>query len=329
MKTKKPYFIIIYGPTGVGKTDFSLDFAQTLGQAHVVNADLGQFYTPLTIGTAKPDWQSTPVEHHLFDVINEPVNFSVQEYRRETLAIFDLLWGKNITPLLVGGSGFYIKSLLFPLCGFDDQLKTAHFRDERYQHYSSEDLWKQLYEIDPDRAARVYPQDKYRICCALDIWHATGEKPSKFVPRYNPPASFLMIRLTRSRDDLYNRINQRTAVMIKSGWVDEVKTLMGTPWEQFLYKKKLIGYDDIIAFLKGDRYKNLDELSTAIAQKTRNYAKRQETFWGNLARSVERASRTQCSYTASIRSINLTLSSVDLYIKELSEHVQTYYANNG
>lgn len=329
MKTKKPYFIIIYGPTGVGKTDFSLELARALDQAHVVNADLGQFYTPLTIGTAKPDWQSGPVKHHLFDSIEEPVNFSVQEYRRETLAVFDTLWKKSITPLLVGGSGFYIKSLVFPLCGFDDQPRTAHFRDERYQQYSSAALWQHLHAIDPDRAARIYPQDKYRICCALDIWHTTGKKPSEFVPRYDPPASFLMIRLTRSRDDLYMRINQRTEDMIKSGWIDEVKALMGTPWEQFLYKKKLIGYDDIIDFLRGCRYKNLDELSAAIAQKTRNYAKRQETFWGNLAHAVERESRAQCSYTASIRSINLTLSSVDLYIKELSEHVQAYYANNG
>lgn len=322
IKQHKPYFIIIYGPTGVGKTDFSWDLAQVLPNAQIINADLGQLYVPLTIGTAKPDLRKAPVPHHLFDILDRPVHYTVQQYRQRVISLMREFWNQGITPIIVGGSGFYIKSLLFPPCEFDGVEK----KEVLLQETSNEiNLWQKLSLIDPERAANIHPHDTYRIERALEIWHTTGQKPSLFAPCYTPPSDYMLIHLTRTRDDLYTRIDQRVKIMIEQGWINEVISLIGTEWELFLHEKKLIGYDDIIQYIHGQTYKDMGDLIATIAKKTRNYAKRQETFWRMLVRCIEQTSVTKHSCKASIKSLNLTLSGVDLYIKELSKEIQRLY----
>ncbi len=107
------FILIIFGPTGVGKTACADHIAKSQ-PIEIINMDMGQLYTPLTIGTAKPDWQSSPVTHHMFDIINDPVNFTVAEYRSKVAALVQEIWQRNKLPVLVGGSGFYVRSLLFP-----------------------------------------------------------------------------------------------------------------------------------------------------------------------------------------------------------------------
>ena len=109
---KQPFTLIIYGPTGVGKTDLALDLAQHI-PIEIINMDMGQFYTPLSIGTAKPDWKNSPVPHHLFDIINEPRNFTVSEYRILFYKKVGEIIERGNLPVVVGGSGFYLHSLLF------------------------------------------------------------------------------------------------------------------------------------------------------------------------------------------------------------------------
>lgn len=315
-----PFFIIIYGPTGVGKTDLSYDLAQILPCAQIINADLGQLYTSLTIGTAKPDWQAAPVPHHLFDVLDKPIDFSVRQYRQQVLSLMSDFWDRGIIPIIVGGSGFYIKSLLFPPSELELRKNMAPVSCQK----NGTDAWKQLASIDPERAAKIHPNDIYRINRALEIWYTTGRQPSCFVPHYNPPANYLLIHLTRTRDDLYARINRRVDSMFEQGWMHEVASLLGTEWEPFLQEKKLIGYDDIICYLHGEKYKDTNELRVIIAQKTRNYAKRQETFWRMFSHSIEQAPKGKDSHRAFTKSMNLTLSSVDLYIKELLQEIVWY-----
>src|SRR5579859_8042174 len=110
---KKAFFLVITGPTGVGKTDFALDLAQHI-PSEIINADMGQCYKPLTIGTSKPDWKSQATPHHIFDVLDEPAHFSVTDYREKVLDLIHGIWSRNKLPIIVGGSGFYIKSLFFP-----------------------------------------------------------------------------------------------------------------------------------------------------------------------------------------------------------------------
>ena len=105
--------IILYGPTGVGKSDCALALGEKF-PLELINADVGQFYTSFSIGTAKPDWKNQKMAHHLFDILNEPIDFSVAEYRKKILETCQNIWQKSKTPIIVGGSGFYLKSIFFP-----------------------------------------------------------------------------------------------------------------------------------------------------------------------------------------------------------------------
>ena len=107
------YMIIIYGPTAVGKTDAAFKIAEHIS-AEIINADVGQFYTPLLIGTAKPDWKKSPVPHHLFDILDEPKDLTVAQYRELLIPVLDEIWRRNNIPIIVSGSGFYLTYIFFP-----------------------------------------------------------------------------------------------------------------------------------------------------------------------------------------------------------------------
>jgi len=306
------YMLIFFGPTGVGKTDVALECAHHL-PVEIVNIDVGQFYTPLSIGTAKPDWRNQPVEHHLFDIVDKPVDVTVIDYRKKFFETVEQIWKHHKIPLVVGGSCFYLHALFFP-----PRASSDFCIKERYVPGNSAQLWEQLNRIDPERAAHIHPHDTYRIKRALEIWHVTGKKPSEFIPVYDPPSPYTLICLTRDREDLYNRINTRTEIMMKEGWIDEVKSLQHTPWEQFLRTKKLIGYSEIFDYLEGKR--DLQDTISIIQQETRNYAKRQLTFWRRLEKQL---CEETLAPTTSIKTVDLTTTDLDLYIKQLSEQIKT------
>jgi tRNA dimethylallyltransferase len=282
MKDKKS-MIIIYGPTGVGKTDYALSLAERLG-GEIINMDMGALYTSLTIGTAKPDWRSEAIPHHLFDVVDSPRQVTVVEYRSLLIPLLESLRQRGKVPILVGGSGFYLKSLFFPPQG------APITESDAYADIQENQLWHHLEGIDPDRAHSIDPHDLYRVRRALDIWYTTGKKPSLYAPTFQPLAPFALFFLTRERKELYTRIDSRVFHMIDAGWVEEVEGLLGTSWESFIREKKIIGYDDILDYLatartEGDK-KNMVH---AIQQKTRNYAKRQYTFWRSLQKDLQDA----------------------------------------
>lgn len=286
----KKLMIIIYGPTGVGKSDLALKLANYLS-AEIVNIDVGQFYTPLSIGTAKPDWKNAPIPHHLFDIINKPVNFTVTAYRSLLLKTLNSLWQHNHLPVVTGGSGFYLRSIFFPPQEGSSSTKKVP------TYPSDENLWKLLAEIDPARAQEIDPKDIYRIKRALDIWYSTGVKPSEYKPVYDPPASFILICLLRERKELYKRINERVVTMIEGGWIEEVKQLIGTPWEPFIREKKIIGYNEILSYLEEKKTnKSLERLIVRIQQRTRHYAKRQITFWRTFEYELKKAMKEKTRF---------------------------------
>jgi len=312
-KTLHAYLFILFGPTGVGKTDVALKFTQEL-PAEIVNIDVGQFYTRLSIGTAKPNWRVGPVPQHLFDIIHTPRNCTVIEYRERFLQAIREIQQRDHLPVVVGGSSFYVHSLFFP----------PHVSEERFikgcQDCNDRQLWQKLYEVDPDRAKQIHPHDTYRIERALAIWYATGKKPSVFIPTYAPPSPYTLICLTRDRQELYSRINERTKAMIKAGWIDEVKNLVGTEWEPFLRVKNLIGYSELFDYLEGRR--DLADTIALIQQETRNYAKRQLVFWRCLEKQLR--SQSLSPYTR-IETVNLTTTNIDLYIKQLSKQIMSVW----
>lgn len=304
MSNKK--FIIITGPTGVGKSALAEQLASLI-EGEIINADMGQFYTPLTIGTAKPDYKNSPSKHHLFDVLDAPINFSVTAYRETLLATMTDIWQRGKMPLIVGGSGFYVRSLFFPP---QDPIQKIPL-DDHIESMAHNELWPLLYQIDPQRAEQLHPNDTYRIKRALAIWYQTGQKPSSMQPAFISPGNGIVIFVTRQREQLYTLINERVHVMLDAGWVDEVAQL-NQDWHDFLLTKKIIGYPEVIEYLKNNI--STDQLRSLIQQKTRNYAKRQWCFWQSLKKDILTFD-TQSSLT--ILEPNLTFLDLPLYIKQL------------
>lgn len=269
-------------------------------------------YEPLSIGTAKPDWKHHAIPHHLFDVIKEPRNFTVAEYRALVQKTMEEIWQRKALPVVVGGSMFYLRALLFSTEGVDaseSDMKTLSAQEKLK-------LWHDLYEIDPDRAEKIDKHDGYRIQRALQIWHDTGIKPSLYKQTYQPLGNFHITFITRDRDELYRRIDERVHVMFKQGWVAEVKAL-SEEWHAFLLRKKLLGYPEIIHMLEHALSPaEQGAVCAQIQKKTRNYAKRQITFWRSLKETLDE----QVGTVSCCEELNLTLSSVDLYLNHI-QHV--------
>lgn len=275
--------LIVYGPTGVGKSFLSVELAKRY-PIEVINMDVGQLYAPFSIGTAKPDWRKQSCTHHLFDVINEPQDFSVVRYRALVQNLVQEIYNRGNLPVLVGGSGFYLSSLLFP-----PESRKNSPRDYQqlinYDKQKTATLWQQLHERDHERAQAIDKHDHYRIVRALDL-SQKDSKPSSHQLAYKPLFDdYQIVWLCRSREQLYERINQRTHIMMNDGWIDEVRAIMGTSWEPFIKEKKLIGYDEIVAYLN-DNSDSREDLINAIQMRTRRYAKRQMTFWRMLKKKL-------------------------------------------
>jgi len=274
--------ILISGPTGVGKSDFAEYLAANLGyDAAILNCDMGQVYTPLSIGTAKPENINNC---YLFNLVDKPLNFGVYAFRNMVVERLNKCWSEGRLPILVGGSGFYIKSLFYPPTSLDDYENDDAEIISNFEGFSTEDLYLKLKNIDPERTEQIHPNDRYRIERALFLWKKTSHKPSELKPSFEPVGSCFYYFLTRDKQLLRDRINERVGKMLQGGWIEEVKGLDDS-WKKFLLKKKLIGYPDIIKYLEeGDD--DQENLIRVIGHKTALYAKRQLTFWRSLQRQL-------------------------------------------
>ena len=299
----QPFFIVIYGPTASGKSDFAQQLAPMIS-GEIVNADVGQFYVPFSIGTAKPDWKNKSTDHHFFDILKEPLNITVWQYRSQFCKLANEIFKRGNVPVVVGGSTFYLLSLFFPPKKFDlnnNQLSSNEVDDKK-------DLWDKLYSIDPERAQQIHKNDYYRIQRALNVWLHQGQKPSECKPKYEPFSSYIFINLERDREQLYKLINNRTKEMLQSGWTEEVEKIISTEWQTFLEEKKLIGYPEIIKYLRSQD-KNIDDLVKIVQQKTRNYAKRQITFGKMMTRKLKSAQeeyKLQGNIKGMVETLNLS-----------------------
>lgn len=337
-KVPKQFFVVITGPTGVGKTALIEELARisTLRFA-VINGDMGQLYTPLSIGTAKPNLAHQRVTHYLFDILDTPRNFTVHEYRVHAQSCLEMLWKSGTVPVVVGGSGFYIKSLFFAPHNYTLSSTRIQSPEPEYKHkpeyaqYTNAELWQKLKMLDPERAAHIHEHDRYRIIRALTIYAQTGLLPSTFTPVYSPVGQALILYLTREKQELYTRIEHRIDQMFDAGWLKEVDKL-SPAWRDFICQKKIIGYPEIIEYLTkkySEKYKGesntqeqLDMLKAIIAQRTKAYAKRQQTFWRSFKQQLSAVDK--CPYAQEIQEINLTFTDLGLYTKQLEQILELY-----
>lgn len=298
------FAFIIYGPTAVGKSDFAHTLAERIG-GEIINVDAAQFYTPFTIGTAKPDWKCASVPYHMYDVCDQPVNYSVARYREEAQRLVTDITARGKVPIFVGGSGFYIHSLFFPVPTHDTSIAS--------RPPISQVTWESLHGIDPVRAAAIHPHDIYRITRALALYQQTGALPSALEPSYCPITELFLVELSLPTELLKERIQTRVAHMLQHGWIEETKILLNTPWEAFVLQKKWIGYPELIDYCKaGEPANGLHQVEDSIVRNTWRYARRQLAYGRMLKQKIKHASRRELSLN-----IDLTSSYIELYIEKL------------
>lgn len=277
---EKPKVAVLAGPTAVGKTQVALALAPELG-AEIVNADSLQVYRELNIGTAKP----TPAEravvpHHLIDVAAPDEPYDAARYLTEARAVIAELTRRGIKPLVVGGTGLYIKALLGGL--FPDGGKYPEIRARLKEELAAQGLpalYERLRRLDPATAHRLPPGDTYRILRALEVVEGSGRPLSELAAAHrfaDRPYETVKIGLTRPREELYARIEARVEAMLAAGWLEEVKGLISR-YPPDLKPLKALGYRHLVAYLQGKL--GFKEAVAAIKRDTRRYAKRQLTWF--------------------------------------------------
>lgn len=307
------YALILLGQTASGKSSLSEKLAIHF-DAEIINMDIGSFYTPLTIGTAKA--KNSQIHYHMVDVIDAPYNLNVVEYRERVVQALHDIWARKKLPILVGGSGFYLKSLFFQSPPMVQKPLQEPKKQDAPQTVST---WQELNAIDPLRAQNIHPHDTYRIERALEIWRLTQLLPSSFDPLYSPISrNFDIVYLTRNQDDLHARIQARIDEMVQQGLPEEVFSLyQDRLWRDFLMVKKIIGYNDF--FDSFEKYGNdnkeqwLPKVIQSIGSRTRAYAKRQRVFWKMLKNMLQKAGYDQA------QEINMTIESGVVAFEKIKE----------
>ena len=277
----KPEIIIICGPTGSGKSELALDLAEKIN-GEIISADSLAVYKKLDIGTAKPSVDDMKrVKHHLIDVCEPWDEFSVSDYERLALQAVSDIRSRGKMPVICGGTGFYINSVLYRM-SYGNTAKDTITR-EKYMNMAKTDgvsaVYAVLKEKDPESALKIHENDLKRVVRALEIYFATGEKKSAQSDKEYPRFDYLAVTIGLERQELYAKINARVDKMMKRGLVDEVKSLIDSGITIENQCMQGIGYKEVYnAFEKND----FENLSETIKINSRHYAKRQITFFKRL-----------------------------------------------
>ena len=263
--------IVIVGPTGVGKTKLSIELAK-LFNGEIINADSTQVYKNLNIATAKiKEEEKEGIIHHLIDIKDISDDYTVYDYQKDCRTIIEEIKNKGKTPIIVGGTGLYIKAALYNY-EFSDEEKAL----EDYSDYTSQDLYERLKKIDPN--TDIHQNNRKRIIRALNYYKNNdtllSEKNSGNKLLYDA----IFIGLTTDRTTLYDRINKRVDLMVKEGLIEEAKDL----YDKGIRTKSVmtpIGYKELFEYFSGNM--SLDQSIELIKQRSRRYAKRQYTWFNN------------------------------------------------
>ena len=282
----KEKIIVISGPTGIGKSKVAVELAKKLGNAEIISSDSMQIYKEMSIGTAKvTDEEMSGIKHHMIDEVSIHDNFSVYDYQKKTKKLISDMNKRGRIPIIIGGTGLYINSLLYKL-DFSSEAEDKELREKlnkEVELYGKEYLYNKLKELDPEYAEKLSVNDTFRIIRALEVIYKSGNKYSeenKNFREYNDEYDKLIYILQTDRELLYDRINKRVDKMFAAGLLDEVKDIIkDMSSEEIASNRALlaIGYKELISYLQGEiTYERAVDL---IKQKSRNYAKRQLTWF--------------------------------------------------
>lgn len=289
---KKPVVIIV-GPTAVGKTELSVDIASRI-HGEIISADSMQIYKFMNIGSAKPtEEERKGIAHYLIDEIDPSKPFSVSDYRNIAKSYIKEISDRGKIPVITGGTGLYVHSIIYDM-DFAAQPSNDSFRKNleiEAQKYGNTYIHDKLKAIDSALADRIHPNNTKKMIRALEVFYQTGEIIKDFEESFveNNDYNYILVGLTREREELYDRINKRVDMIMEAGLLKEVKDLLASGLTNDNISMKGIGYKELIGFLNGEY--DLDHAVWLIKRNTRRYAKRQLTwfkrykniYWKNLS----------------------------------------------
>ena len=279
MNPKTKYLVVIAGPTAVGKTKLGIELAKHYNSV-ILSADSRQFYKELNIGTAKPSEEELQeVKHYFINNKNITELFGAGHFEKEAIPLLDQLFEEHQLVFVVGGSGLYIDALLYGVDEFEDvPIEVREKLNAELDEKGIEQLQNELKEKDPVYAAKVDLSNSQRVIRALEVCRYSGKPYSSFLKKNTEERNFTPIKLfiNTDREKLYNRINLRVDEMMKQGLLNEVKSLTAYKNVNAL---KTVGYKELFDHLEG--LCTLEEAIAKVKQHTRNYAKRQITWFKN------------------------------------------------
>jgi len=280
--TEKPPLFILAGPTAAGKTSLSVKLAKKIG-GEIISADSMQVYRHMDIGTAKiKEEEKQGISHFLLDEIEPEEEFHVALFQQKAKQYIKEIQERNHIPILVGGTGFYIQSVLYDI-DFTENPKGDGIREKLTRlatEKGAEWLHEELKKADPVSASRIHANNTKRVIRALEYFYQTGEPISTHNERERQkesPYSFYYFVLNENRTTLYEKIDKRVDQMMEEGLLDEVKALKARGYGRELVSMQGLGYKELLAYLDGEC--SLEEAVYQIKRDTRHFAKRQITWF--------------------------------------------------
>ncbi|HIX68405.1 MAG TPA: tRNA (adenosine(37)-N6)-dimethylallyltransferase MiaA [Candidatus Anaerostipes excrementavium] len=275
--------VILTGPTAVGKTALSIRLAKAIG-GEIISADSMQVYQKMNIGTAKIKTDEMEgIPHYLVDVLDPAEEFHVARFQKMAKEALQNIYGKGKIPLVVGGTGFYIQSLLYDI-DFEEEEQDMEYREMLWKmsrEEGNEALHRMLSQKDPVSAQKIHPNNVKRVIRALEFYRLNGYPISEHNEKESQkesPYQFAYFVLNQDRKKLYERIDQRVDLMMEAGLLKEVQELKEEGYGKSLVSMQGIGYKEIYEYLEGNL--TLDQAVDLIKKDTRHFAKRQLTWFG-------------------------------------------------
>lgn len=277
----KPNVIVICGPTASGKTALSIELAKKI-DGEIVSADSMQIYKYMDIGSAKPTKEEmSGIKHYMLDFVEPDIRYSVAEYKKSAEKAIDEILSKGKTPIVVGGTGLYVDSLIY---GIEyNEIKLDENYRKKLENFAEENGLEELYnkalQIDNTAMAKISRNDKKRILRVLEIYHETGKTKTQLELESRQKGvnyNYIVFAINMDREKLYERINHRVDKMVENGLIEEVHQLI-SKYDSMPTAIQGLGYKETKEYLEGKMQK--DEMIEKIKLETRRYAKRQLTWF--------------------------------------------------
>lgn len=278
----KEKLVVIIGPTAVGKTKTSVELAKSI-DGEIISGDSMQIYRGMDIGTAKVSMEEMQgIPHYLIDIVDPTESFSVAQFQKEVQKLISDINAKGKIPIIVGGTGLYIQSVLYnyQFSEAEGDLEYRHSLEKLSQEKGQDAVYELLKKVDPKSASLIHPNNVRRVIRALEVYHKTGVGMSDYEQQRKEDSTYdyVLIGLTMERKVLYERINKRVDQMVEDGLFEEAKSLYNKGIINY-QSTQAIGYKEIYEYFSGEL--TLDEAIEKLKRNSRRYAKRQLTWFRN------------------------------------------------